>query len=138
MLGRSVRQLFREVGDVFQRMEQALLALGAERRCAQRLDRLGGRLAGMGARIDVLRSRISGNQIREAVDADWSLRDMLKGLKEDIREIRLQLAAMQREYRSARLQRAFQQLGKVAQETYAKADKLLWEISAHDERYARP
>jgi len=37
---------------------------------------------------------------------------------------------------SARLQRAFSRLGRVAEATYASADQLLWEIGEHDMRVA--
>ncbi|MES2016160.1 MAG: hypothetical protein V4484_06650 [Pseudomonadota bacterium] len=112
--------------------EHFLLALGAERRCAMRLDRVADRLAFMGARINTLRARMS-QDIDEAIDADGMLRDSLRGLKEDIRGIRCQLASSHRPQLSARMQRAFARLGQVAEETYASADRLQWEIEAHDE-----
>ena len=135
MLSATFKQVLRELTEWVRRAEDSLLALGAERRCARRLDHLAGRLHEMGGKIDGLRTRLAGNRIEEPVDADFSLREALKGLKEDIREIRLQLAAMQRDYRSARLQRAFMHLGATAEQTYARADKLQWEIAAHDERW---
>ena len=63
-------------------------------------------------------------------------RDSLKGLKEDIRGIRCQLSGMRAAQLGARMQRAFARLSSVAAETYASADKLQWEIDAHDERIA--
>lgn len=134
MLAATIKHLFRDTLGVVRRVELAIVALGAERRCALRLDRLGDRLTFMGERINLLRSRMT-EEAGEAVDTDHALRNALKGLKEDIREIRCQLAGMQSQRLSARLQRAFSRLGKIAEETYASADKLQWEIEEHDERF---
>ena len=135
MVNTTIKHVIRDVLDVFRRAELFLAALGAERRCAMRLDRVADRLASMGARIDALRTRMDGG-IDEAVDANGMLRDSLKGLKEDIRGIRCQLSSMRRPTLSARMQRAFSHLSSVAEQTYASADKLQWEIDEHDERYA--
>ncbi len=134
MLAATLKHLFRDTMGVFRRAELAFAALGAERRCALRLDRLADRLTVMGGRINLLRSRMT-EESGEAVDTDYALRNALKGLKEDIREIRCQLAGMQSQRLSARLQRAFSRLGKIAEDTYASADKLQWEIDEHDERF---
>lgn len=134
MLAATIKNLLRDVLEVLRRIEPMLASLGAERRCALRLDRLGDRLCDMGARINLLRTRMA-EELGEAVDSDHLLRDALKGLKEDIREIRLQLAGMQSAQLSARLQRAFSRLGKIAEETYSSADKLQWEIDEHDQRF---
>lgn len=134
MLGATIKHLARDVLDVFRRAEHALIAIGAQRRCALRLDRVGDRLAAMGERINLLRSRM-GDEVGEAVDTDHMLRNALRGLKEDIREIRCQLASMRTPQLSARLQRAFCRLSKIAEETYASADKLQWEIEEHDRRF---
>ncbi|MEJ7807466.1 MAG: hypothetical protein WKG03_16270 [Telluria sp.] len=134
MLANTIKHLFGPVRDVFRRAEQAFAALGAERRCAVRLDRLGDRLNMMGARINLLRSRML-DEVGEAIDTDHVLRDALKGLKQDIREIRCQLATLQTPQLSARLQRAFARLGKIAETTYASADQLQWEIDEHDQHF---
>ena len=134
MLANTIKNLFGNVLDVFRRAEAVLASLGAERRCALRLDRLGDRLNLMGGRINLLRSRML-EEVGEAIDSDHALRDALKGLKEDIREIRCQLAGMQSPQLSSRLQRAFARLGKIAEQTYASADKLQWEIEEHDQRF---
>ena len=131
MLNTTIKHFIRDALDVFRRAELSLLALGAERCCAMRLDRVAGRLASMGERIDTLRLRMDGG-IDEAVDADGVLRDSLRGLKEDIRGIRCQLAGMRGPQLSARMQRAFANLSRVAEQTYASADKLQWEIDDHD------
>jgi hypothetical protein len=135
MLNVTIKHLIRDAQDVFRRAELYVLSVGAERRCALRLDRVADRLAAMGARIDTLRARMDGDTVNGAIDLDGMLRDALKGLKEDIRGIRCQLAGMRRPQLSARMQRAFARLGRVAEETYASADKLQWEIDEHDQRY---
>jgi hypothetical protein len=136
MLTGTLKLFIRDVLDVCRRAEQFLVSLGAERRCAMRLDRLSERLLAMGERIDMLRSRLRGG-VDEAIDADGALRDSLKGLKEDISGIRCQLGSMRKPQLGARLQRAFVRLGKVAAHTYARADKLQWEIDEHDQRYSQ-
>lgn len=135
MLSGTIKHFIRDVQDAFRRTELFLLSLGAERRCAMRLDRVSDRLLSMGARINVLRARMDGGEVAEAIDADGTLRDSLKGLKEDIRGIRCQLAGMRRPQLSARMQRAFGRLSRVAEDTYACADKLQWEIDEHDQRF---
>ena len=134
MLVATIRNLLRDVQEVFRRAAVPLASLGAERRCAMRLDSLADRLLVMAERINLLRSRML-EEVGEAVDGDHALRDALKGLKEDIREIRCQLAGMRSPRLSARLQRAFTRLGTVAEETYSCADKLQWEIEDHDRRF---
>ena len=134
MLVNTIKYLFDNVLDVLRRAEMAFASLGAQRRCAVRLDRLADRLNTMGERINLLRARML-EEMGEAIDTDHALRDALKGLKEDIREIRCQLAGMHSPQLGARLQRAFARLGKIAEQTYASADKLQWEIDEHDERF---
>ena len=121
---------------LLKRAELYCMALGAERRCALRLDRVADGLLAMGARIDVLRDAMARGALGEPLDADRSLRESLKGLKEDIRGVRCQLASMQTPQPAARLQRAFARLATIAERTYAMADKLQWEIEEHDERFA--
>ena len=78
---------------------------------------------------------MASGTLDEALDHDGMLRDSLKGLKEDMRGIRCQLAGMGRAQLSERMQRAFARLGRVAEDTYACADRLQWEIDEHDQRY---
>lgn len=111
-----------------------MVGLGADRRCALRLDHIADKLSGMGERIQLLRARMSVGMLTDAMDADFALRESLKGLKEDIRDIRCQLAAMHRPTLSGRMQRAFARLNRIAEETYASADKLQWEIAEHEQR----
>lgn len=134
MLAATIKTLLREVQEVFQRAQTMLASLGAQRRCALRLDRLGDRLRVMDERINVLRSCMT-QEVGEAVDGNHALRDALKGLKEDIREIRCQLASMQSPQLGGRLLRAFSRLGTIAENTYSSADKLQWEIDEHDQRF---
>ena len=124
------------VHEFVKRAEHYLLALVAQRRCAIRLDGVADRLLAMRARINLLRERMDDGFADEPVDADASLRSSLKGLKEDIRGIRCQLASMQRPELGARLQRAFARLARVTEETFVSADKLQWEIDEHDARLA--
>ena len=126
---------FRLIIEVWQHIHDYLAALGAERRCAMRLDRVADRLALMGGRINLLRMRMNEGGTNEAVDADFLLREALKGLKEDIRSIRCQLGGMRVVALSARMQRAFTRLHRIAEDTYASADKLQWEIAEHDRRF---
>jgi hypothetical protein len=121
--------------EVMRRAQEFLATLGAERRCAMRLDRVADRLAAMGSRINGLRARMNEQILDEAIDADFMLRDALRGLKEDIRDIRCQLAGMRVAELSKRMQRAFMRLSKIAEETYSSADRLQWEIADHDQRF---
>jgi hypothetical protein len=136
MLSSTLKLFIRDVLDVFRRAEQLLVSLGAERRCAMRLDRMADRLLAMGERIDVLRSRMHGG-VDEVIDVDGALCESLKGLKEDISGIRCQLGSMRTPQPSARMQRAFVRLSRVAAHVYARADKLQWEIDEHDQRFLR-
>lgn len=122
--------------ELLRRVELYLASLGAERRCAIRLDRIGDRLLGMGSRINMLRERMQVGVVDEPVDDDGALRTSLKGLKEDIRGVRCQLFSMQGPGLSARLERAFARLNSIAEQTYALADKLQWEIDEHDAKFA--
>ncbi|MFL6660108.1 MAG: hypothetical protein ACJ8GW_18635 [Massilia sp.] len=136
MFHSTVKQLFRELEHAWRRVEQGLLALGAERRCALRLDRVADRLVAMGERIDLLRARMQADTHREAIDPDGALRAALAGLKEDIRGIRCQLAAMHSARLGARMQRAFARLSSVAEHTFVRADRLQWDITEHEQLVA--
>ncbi|HEX8612140.1 MAG TPA: hypothetical protein VF800_12705 [Telluria sp.] len=129
MLSSFLTLLLREVSLIARHGRNSLIALGNERRAAVRLDRLADRLAGMGYKIDMLRKRMDDG-LDEPIDADASLREALRGLKEDIRTVRTQLCSMSGPGSSPRLQRAFNRLSAIAEKTYAAADKLQWEIDA--------
>lgn len=136
MLSATLKFLLRDLHGMLQRAENWLTALAAERRCALRLDRVADRLLGMGEKIDNLRAYMQEVRGDEPVDQDATLRGALKGLKEDIRDIRRQLSSMALPGLSARIQRAMQRLHQIAEETYASADKLQWEIAEHDGKFA--
>jgi hypothetical protein len=121
--------------EMLRRVQEYLVLLGAERRCAVRLDRVADRLASMGGRINQLRAHMHEGTVDEAIDADFLLRDALRGLKGDIGTIRCQLAGMRVADLSARMQRAFARLSTIASETYVSADRLQWEIADHDRRF---
>lgn len=108
-------------------------------RCARRMESLADRLASMRRKISAFESSLIAGAFKEAVDADFSIREMLKGLKEDIRNIRCEMAAVpmasHRGFGGQRLSAAIAQLHAVAEETYMAADRLLWEIGEHDLKY---
>jgi hypothetical protein len=107
-----------------------------ETRCAIRMESIAGRLRGMQDRIAKFEKYIHDGTFREAIDEDHSIRKMLQGLKEDIRTVRLEVAAMRGKHRprpgGSRLGRALEALNRIAEETYLAADRLLWEIEQHD------
>ncbi|GEM_PF-2554955 len=132
MLNLNIKFIVGTLFDGRRRFHDMLVAMGAQRRCAQRLDAVGDRLLGMGTKINRLRAHISSGTVGQALDTDGNLRGSLKSLKEDIREIRCQLAALQTPLANARLARAFARLSKIAEDTYAAADKLQWEIDEYE------
>lgn len=108
-------------------------------RCAHRMESLAVRLASMRRKINAFEASLASGAFREAVDADFTIREMLKGLKEDIRHIRCEMAAVPMASRTGfggqRLGSAIAHLHAVAEETYVAADRLLWEIGEHDLKY---
>jgi hypothetical protein len=110
----------------------AMISLAADRRCARQLDQLAERLALIGVRINLMRANMAGGAPGDPIDADHALRDALGALKHELRDMRWQFSQIQGGSDKARLQRAFGQLGNVAETTYARADQLQWEIDAHD------
>lgn len=136
MLSATLKYLFRDLHGLLQRVASWLAGLAAERRCAMRLDRVADRLAGMGERINGLRASMLEVCGDEPVDQDATLRLALKGLKEDIRDIRCQISSMRASQCCARIERAIARLHQIAEHTYASADRLQWEIEEHDGRFA--
>ena len=108
-------------------------------RCARRMEFLAVRLGLMRRKIAAFEASLLNGTFREPVDADYAIRGMLKGLKEDIRHIRCELAAVPpmaaRGFGGIRLRAAMDKLHAVAEETYVAADRLLWEIGEHDLKY---
>lgn len=125
------------LADAGRRFQEVLAALGAQRRCAHRLDAVGDRLLGMSVKITRLRTHLHAGNFDESIDSNGSMRGSLKSLKGDISEIRCELASLEPPGASARLARAFKRLGKIAQDTYALADKLQWEIDEHERAVRR-
>ncbi len=134
MFSATLKSLFHGLFPFIQRVQDMLEALGAERRCAQRLDHLADRLLGMGKSIHALRQHLDQQRPDAELDTDFSLRNDLKTLKEEIREARCQLSCLQGTELPARLQRAYRRLSRIAEDTYAAADKLQWEIGEHSAR----
>ena len=134
MLSTSIKLLCRDVFVLFQRAEEMLIALGVERRCARRLDHMADGLLSMGTKISLLRDGLHPQLAGAAIDGDLSLRASLTGIKHDIRAIRCQVAALDGAGLPSRLQRAFRRLSAIAEETYAAADKLQWDIDERDRR----
>ncbi len=136
MLSLTIKLIFRELLEVVHRAADALAALGAQRRSARRLDRLGQRLIAMRSKIEQARELLSAGHAHGPFDADGGVRLSLKELKEEIRDIRLQLSQLRGPAVTPRLQRAFLQLGAIAESTYRAADQLQWEIDAHDSAFS--
>jgi len=116
-------------------------ALFVELRCARRIDALSLRLTGMQGKIGTLSAHLLSGRMEGAVDADCSLRRMLSELKDDLSAIRRDLALWHvkecRGRAGARLEAAIAKLNRIAADTYAAADRLVWEIGEHDRGYAR-
>ena len=108
-------------------------------RCARKIESLSARLTAMRRKITAFEASLVAGAFREAVDADFTIRNMLKGLKEDIGNIRCEMSAVPPESCAGlggqRLGVAIEQLQAVAQETYLAADRLWWEIGEHDLNY---
>lgn len=138
MFNTAFKSIFRDLYCLVRRVEDALAEIGAERRCAQRLDRLSDRLTGMGSKIDGLRARMQEISVNVPMDEDFSLRGSLKSLKQDIRDIRCQVASLHGANLPPRLQRALIRLSGIAEATYVRADKLQWEIDERASRLAAP
>lgn len=108
-------------------------------RCARRMESLAVRLVSMRRKIKAFEVSLTAGAFKEAVDADFTIREMLKGLKEDIRHIRCEMAAVPMASCTGlggrRLGEAIARLHTVAEETYVAADRLFWEIGEHDLKY---
>lgn len=115
--------------------------LVVEMRCARRIDALSRRLAGMQGKIATLSGRLHAGGWECAVDPECSLRRMLGELKDDLSAIRRDLALWHANECRGRtgklLAEAIAQLNRVAADTYAAADRLVFDIEEHDRPYAR-
>jgi hypothetical protein len=107
-----------------------------EARCAARMESIATRLRGMQDKIARFEQQVRATALGGPVDVDHSIRKMLRGLKQDIRTVRLEVANMygpgRRRSSGARLNRALTALNRNAEATYLAADRLLWEIEQHD------
>jgi hypothetical protein len=108
-----------------------------EARCARRMERMAARLSRMQGKILQFEKNLSEGCINQAIDADHGIREMLQGLKADIRTMRLEASSIRGMNRRCglRLERALVRLHEVAEATYLAADRLLWEIEEHDTPY---
>lgn len=143
MLTLALKLLYYELLAALNRLRHVRPALLAalpagmvETRCAIRMERLVKRLARMHDKITAFESHIHKGHFIEEIDADRSIRAMLHGLKQDIRTVRCEVAALEpirRDgYGAQRLRAALRKLHRIAEDTYAAADRLLWEIAEHD------
>jgi hypothetical protein len=130
---------FRRAKAHYLRVLLRVLPVVVQTRCARRMESLSTRLLQMQTKISRFEEHIRNGCFNELIDADRSIRDMLTGLKEDIRTIRCELAGLQepgrKGYGAMRLGQALTQLHRIAEETYNAADRLLWEIDEHDHAY---
>jgi hypothetical protein len=114
--------------------------LFAQTRCARHIDATARRVSAMGLRIATLSGRLSAGSIPGMVDADRNLRRMLCELKEDLSDMRRDLALWRtRECRGragARLEAAIAHLNRIAADTHAAADRLVRQIEEYDSRRA--
>jgi hypothetical protein len=110
-----------------------------EFRCALRMERLALRLLRMQHKILAFEQRIQEGCFNGCIDEDNSIAEMMRGLKQDVRMVRLEVASLhgvnRRRLSGARLGRALDKLHEVAESTYLAADRLLWEIEQHDSPY---
>lgn len=147
MLTVAIRQLFtaaaQSLKNVSARALNGALPPGVlvEFRCAHRIDVLTRRLTGMQRKIANMSAHVLSGSTRGAVDADHSLRRMLAELKQDLNDVRRDLATWHtRECRGrtgAVLAAAIGRLNRIAADTYMAADRLVWEIDEHDRRFGR-
>jgi hypothetical protein len=110
--------------------------LFAQTRCARHIDATARRVAAMGMRIATLSGRLSAGSIPGMVDADRNLRRMLCELKDDLNEMRRDLALWRtqecRGRAGARLEAAIAHLNRIAADTHAAADRLVRQIEEYD------
>jgi len=90
----------------------------------------------MRTKIGIMSGHLNAGSIEGRVDADRNLRRMLSELKDDLSEMRRDLAAWHvkecRGRTGARLEAAIAQLNRIAADTWAAADKLVLQIEEYD------
>ena len=111
-------------------------------RCAKRIDAMTHRLVRMRAKIRALSGHLMSGALKDALDPDGTLAQMLGDLKEETRTLRYQLAQWHvkecKGRAGVRLKASMLVLNRIAAETYAAADRLAWEIAEHDQAVGRP
>lgn len=111
-------------------------ALVVELRCARRIDAAARRVGAMRTKIGIMSGHLNAGSIQGRVDADRNLRRMLSELKDDLSEMRRDLAQWHvkecRGRAGARLEAAIAQLNRIAADTWAAADKLVLQIEEYD------
>ncbi len=121
------------VGRRIARLPAALLV---EMRCARRIDAAARRVNAMRTKIGIMSGHLHAGSIEGRVDADRNLRRMLGELKDDLSEMRRDLAQWHvkecRGRTGARLEAAIAQLNRIAADTWAAADRLVLQIEEYD------
>lgn len=131
-----VATLLGPVQALLRRAARLPAALVVEIRCARRIDAAARRVGAMRTKIGIMSGHLNAGSIEGRVDADRNLRRMLSELKDDLSEMRRDLAAWHvkecRGRTGARLEAAIAQLNRIAADTWAAADKLVLQIEEYD------
>ncbi|MDN4060366.1 hypothetical protein QPK31_19335 [Massilia sp. YIM B02769] len=135
-LKRFVATLLGAVLAVGRRIARLPAALLVEMRCARRIDAAARRVNAMRTKIGIMSGHLHAGSIEGRVDADRNLRRMLGELKDDLSEMRRDLAQWHvkecRGRTGARLEAAIAQLNRIAADTWAAADRLVLQIEEYD------
>jgi len=111
-------------------------ALVVEMRCARRIDAAARRVGAMRTKIGIMSGHLRAGSIEGRVDADRNLRRMLVELKDDLSEMRRDLAQWHVKEchgrTGARLEAAIAHLNRIAADTWSAADKLVLQIDEYD------
>lgn len=136
LLKHLVAALLRPVQALFRRVARLPAALVVEMRCARRIDAAAHRVATMRAKIAAMSCHLSAGNVPGRVDADRRLRAMLAELKDDLSNMRRDLAHWHvKECRGrvgARLEAAIDHLNRIAADTWTEADRLVVQIEEYD------
>lgn len=136
LLKHLVAALLRPVQALFRRVARLPAALVVEMRCARRIDAAAHRVATMRAKISAMSCHLSAGNVPGRVDADRRLRAMLAELKDDLSNMRRDLAHWHvKECRGrvgARLEAAIDHLNRIAADTWTEAERLVVQIEEYD------
>ena len=128
--------LLRPVLVLVRRLARLPAALVVEVRCARRIDAAARRVNAMRTKIGIMSGHLNAGSIQGRVDADRNLRRMLSELKDDLSEMRRDLAQWHvkecRGRTGARLEAAIAQLNRIAADTWSAADRLVLQIEEYD------